>query len=378
MTDFHDITIIVPTYWGRAGGVRHADDGVFDHPTPVDGDSTLPKLLDSLAQLDTDSPPFQLLILVANVHQDIEQAARQRSNTMIEGYNYPIYVFDAADLREWQAMLPDNYAAILGMDNYARIRNNQLLVPHVMGSQVVAALDDDEIVEPDYLKIATRHDNKLGVAGIYINRDGTPFIPEKPETGNPYRDKAKIMNDALRALQGQTLPKTVVAYGGNMVFRRDLWSQVPFDPNITRGEDIDYVLNAKLAGIDFYLDMDLKIIHLPPEHYDLSPYTKFSEDVRRFVYEATKIERYASNFSVEDLMPYPAKLMQATDDEITIFLGKLYTEDMHKTPQEVLMSAQQHAAQTINEYASFRDTWRALCELIDSDKALMKQLQKTI
>ncbi len=40
---------------------------------------------------------------------------------------------------------------------------------------------------------------------------------------------------------------------------------VPFDPHVTRGEDIDYLMNAKMFGFDFFLDNKLSIKHLPPK-----------------------------------------------------------------------------------------------------------------
>ncbi|MEO0562103.1 MAG: hypothetical protein AAF125_08315, partial [Chloroflexota bacterium] len=280
---FESITIVVPTYWGRASAdAARVSDGIFDHPTPIDGESTLPRLLDSLAQLETDTPPFNVLVLVAAVDDSLEGAALERVQAMAGTYTLPIYTFGGHDLRQWQIHL-DPGQDLLGMDTYARIRNGQLLAPQVMGAEVVIALDDDEVVEPDFVKRAVAHDS-LGLAGIYVDGAGSPWLPEGDVTGNPYLDKPKIMNDGLRGLMHSdaVLPVTPIAYGGNMVFRRELWQTVPFDPGITRGEDIDYVLNAKLQGFDFHLDKDLKIIHLPPDHYNTPPFVKLSEDVRRF------------------------------------------------------------------------------------------------
>jgi len=37
------IVIAVPTYWGRPKGEPFCkEDDVYDHPTPLDGESTLP------------------------------------------------------------------------------------------------------------------------------------------------------------------------------------------------------------------------------------------------------------------------------------------------------------------------------------------------
>jgi len=38
--------------------------------------------------------------------------------------------------------------------SYPTIRNLQLLVPHILGAEKIIALDDDEIVSPDYVRRA--------------------------------------------------------------------------------------------------------------------------------------------------------------------------------------------------------------------------------
>ena len=46
MTDY---TMVVPTYWGRAGSELILNEKiVFDHPTPLDENGTLARLLESL------------------------------------------------------------------------------------------------------------------------------------------------------------------------------------------------------------------------------------------------------------------------------------------------------------------------------------------
>ncbi|HLI57488.1 MAG TPA: hypothetical protein VKY26_10725, partial [Actinomycetota bacterium] len=48
------IAVVVPTYWTRPGGEARAGDAVYDHPTPVDDEGTLGRLLESLVRLDTN------------------------------------------------------------------------------------------------------------------------------------------------------------------------------------------------------------------------------------------------------------------------------------------------------------------------------------
>lgn len=371
------ITVVVPTYWGRPEQEKSEHhDRVFDHPTPIDGDSTLPRLLDSLCQLDDDTPPFNVLILIGTVHPDLEPLAFQHVSELVASYPLSVGLFGADDLRRWQSHI-DPQHALLGMDTYAQIRNNQLLVPHVMRSEVVIALDDDEVVESDFIKKAVQHSH-AGIAGIYVDATYSPWLPETPLTGNPYIDKAHIMNNALRQLMNHAddLPKTPIAYGGNMIFRRALWEKIPFDLGITRGEDVDYVLNAKLAGIDFVLDKTLRIIHLPPHHYNTPQYVKMSEDVRRFVYEQEKLKQYGQHINNDFFMPYPGKLINASHHQILSALQQFYTEDMHDTPETVLQKAVSRAKTHVREYAAFRQNWETLMRRITDDSDLCTTLLK--
>src|SRR3989338_1290348 len=56
-----------------------------------------------------------------------------------------------------------------------------------------------------------------------------------------------------------------VVLGGNLILSRRLFERIPFDPLIPRGEDIDYLINARLAGFKVLFDKPLKINHLPLE-----------------------------------------------------------------------------------------------------------------
>ena len=48
-----------------------------------------------------------------------------------------------------------------------------------------------------------------------------------------------------------------------MILHRELFECVPFDPLVTRGEDVDYLINSRMFGFSFFLDNTLSIKHLP-------------------------------------------------------------------------------------------------------------------
>ena len=381
-----NIVIVVPTYWTWGG--ERADgpvEAIYDHPTPLDGPSTLPRLLDSLVKLE--GPPFGVLVLTAAVHPDLEEAAAQRVEALIRPYrqHFPIVQFAAADLRllRERAATAGFDPSLLSLRGYPNIRNLQLIIPHLLGSEVIVALDDDEVVGPDYLRVATEFvgENHPGIGGFYLDRRGGLLLPESEPTGNPFLDKSILMNQAARTLQavpGRLVP-TPVAYGGNMVFHCSLWERVSFDPHITRGEDIDYLINARLRGLEFFFDKKLTITHLPPEAYDEPPYAKLAQDVVRFIYERSKLlaARERPEFAPlepEALDPYPGRLLREdVADQALEALQRLATPKTvirYGSPEEIVAVAEQRAREAPPRYFEFARMWPRLLEALGRDRAL--------
>jgi len=385
------VVIVIPTYWtwgsGRADGPVEV---VYDHPTPVDGESTLPCLLESLAALE--GPQFSVLILTAATHPELEEAAAARVTGFIapfraqhgRGYRAPTVQATEADAAFIRQRHP-GLAAHVQMRGYAGVRNLQLLLPHALGAEVIVALDDDEVVAPDYLQTALHFvgcehggGRVLGLAGFYLDADGDVMLPERSRTGNVFLDKSAIMNEGTRALQSAPgrLAPTPVAFGGNMVFHRDLFTRVGFDPGITRGEDIDYLINARLAGYRFWLDKELVITHLPPEAYGALPYAKLMQDVYRFIYEREKLRLASTDPALFD--PYPGCFLrddveeqalaalqaQATPEAIALF----------GSPRQIVAAAKRHAREAAPRYFEFASRWSHLMEAVGQDAELHEHL----
>jgi hypothetical protein len=289
---------------------------IYDHPTPLDGESTLPRLLESLTALK--GPEFSVLILTAATHPELGQAAADQVERLIAPFRAHYLIAqateaDAAFIRRRHPGLAD----AAQMCGYAGVRNLQLLLPHALGAEVVA---------PDYLQTALHFvgrehggERVLGLAVFYLDADGDVMQPEGLRAGNIFLDKSTIMNEGTRALQaapGRLVP-TPVAFGGNMVFHRDLFTRVGFDPGITRGEDIDYLINARLMGFKFWLDKQLAIIHMPPDAPDNahSAYTwsKLHQDVLRFVYEREKLR--LAGVGPAQFDPYPGRFLRDDVEE---------------------------------------------------------------
>jgi len=282
MATAENTLIVIPTYWTWPSTESHRPvAAAYDHPSPLDGQSTLPPLLEDLAAQHASG--LHVLILTGLGHPGLGEAASGHVRDMLKPYRgrLELHLCDAVAYERLKDIIRATapQAELLHLSSYAGIRNLQLLVPHVLGAEVVVALDDDERVGPGYAERALRYvggavdgESVLGLAGPYLQGDGSVLLNELPPTGNVLRDKARHINSAMRVLaSGKAgLVPSPMALGGNMVFHRDLFARVCFDPGITRGEDIDYLINARLQGIRWWFDPELNVLHLPPRHYEAS------------------------------------------------------------------------------------------------------------
>lgn len=356
--------IVIPTYW--------CDDdptGAFDHPTPLTGASTLPRLLDSLCrQHETD---FAILILAGAVRNALLPQAGRAIRAVLEPFAERLkpIVCDgrlSAELRQ-RYDLPDT---AFNLTTYAGVRNWQLLIPHAYGAELIIALDDDEVVAPDYVARARALMSRsaegqpiLGLAGPYADADGNLDLRVCPPTGNIFTDKARIMNAGLQQLVGD--PRPVVpspqVFGGNMLFHRELFTRVGFDPGITRGEDMDYMLNAHLQGIRWWMATDLRITHLPPQQYDAPQYAKLKQDVLRFAYERAKLRAYRVDPAQFD--PYPGRFLRDDlEEHALVALQQLATPALvarYGSPEQILEDANRRIIMALSRYTSFATMWPA-------------------
>jgi hypothetical protein len=169
-----------------------------------------------------------------------------------------------------------------------------------------------------------------------------------------------------------------------MTFTRPLFERVGFDPSITRGEDIDYLINARLEGLWFFLDKRLNVVHLPPggaSYKDIS-YSKLQQDVVRFLYEREKLRAAADQPELESVQPgtfapYPGDfLVDDLEHQALEALRDLRPADDRgwPEPEEIVDQARQHAAEGMPRYFEFRRAWPGMMASLGGDKTLKRQL----
>ena len=324
--------VVIPTYWGRRNKIGFKEgDIVYDHATPVDEEGTLGRTLESMKILKKKD--FKLVVLVCPTNMEIKDEAEEKAREIIKGIKLDAetYLFTQNTLKKIRrsarnSQLEENALSLLSLRGYANVRNMCLFAAHLLNADITVLIDDDEVIEnPDFMDIAREFIGKrvygetvYGVAGYYLNKFGNYYDDVSMEPWMTYWNRFGSKSKAFDKIIGcePRLKQTPFVFGGAMVVHKNLYQIVPFDPNITRGEDIDYLINAKMFGFDFFLDNKLSIKHLPPQKTH-PVWQRTREDIYRFIYEKSKIDSQyeVSNMrivSAKDFFPYPGEFL--TDD----------------------------------------------------------------
>jgi len=327
-------TMVIPTYWGRDSktGVRKGD-LTYDHPTHLDEHGTLLRCLESISKLkDKD---FTLVILACATAPDIAQAVDTKVRKIISQADMEVetLIFSSIGLhgmnRYIKAVTESDYSDLLTLKGYSPVRNMCLFAGHVLESDITVFIDDDEVFEdPNFINKAREHIGKVvdkesvfAVAGYYLQEDGNYLLTPKHEPWMKAWDNAAMMNEGFQKIIGTDprLKSTPFVFGGNMVIHRILWERIPFDPNVPRGEDIDYLMNARMFGYTFFLDNELSIKHLPPPNKN-PRWLQIRKDMKRFAFERAKINTQKDvpgmiRITAEDFDPYPGAFLKTDLEE---------------------------------------------------------------
>ncbi len=386
--------MVIPTYWSREKAVGwQPGDIVYDHPTPIDQEGTLAKTLESLKVLDDKD--FTLVVLACSTAPDIERDVEDRANELVREVDSPVetFVISHSHLHAMHQALReaerDDLIDVLSLAGYSNIRNMCLFIPYVLGAEIAVLIDDDEFIDDPKFIYKTREfigsrfmgQTIDGVAGYYLNAKGSYYddVPEEIHWMT-YWDRFGSKREAFdKIIPGDPrLKLTPFAFGGCMVIHRSLFRTVPFDPRITRGEDTDYVLNARMFGFNFFLDNELYIQHRPPQKTHPT-WQRFREDIFRLLYSKAKIDGQTEEVNMtlveaEDLDPYPGEFLRDTlDDKIlktNLILALDYlTDDRVADAKETIRNiwlAKTKAVPIDNPfevYLNFQRRWRTLRKL---------------
>jgi len=399
MGDAMKLTMVIPSYWGRkkADGWKEGD-AIYDHPIPLDHEGTLARAIASTAILNEKD--FRLVILAVATSPEIEAEVEKKVEAIVsaasETTDLEVLIFGASHLKKIHDLLrakgKGEYTELLELRGYSNIRNLCIFLPHILGSELALLIDDDEVFEdPDFIRkarefIGSEFEGKRvnAVAGYYLQENGDYQVRKEHRPWMDHWDKYERMNEAFDKFIGSKpkLKVTPFVFGGNMVIHRDLFTVVPFDPDVTRGEDIDFLMNATIFGFDFFLDNELSIKHLPPPKSHPT-WKQLREDIYRFVYEKAKIDGQKeleglTRITPEQFDPYPGCFLKDDLFEKIEKACKLLSDEYLSTgakteSKEALKNLELAKTDAIPAY----DPFQHLCEMQHLWQEMMEYTAKT-
>ena len=360
--------VLIPTYWSRKREEPwRAGDAIYDHPTPLDEEGTLQRTLESMKILTYKD--FKLVLLICPTTPEIADEAEQRVIEIVKRANLKAetYLFTVKDLARVAEIVymtdkQRRTTPLLSMMGYANVRNMCLLCADILAADAAILIDDDEIFEKadwiersiEFLGKRIYGDVVYGMAGYYVNKNDQYYDDVTTESWMTYWDRFGSKAKAFDEIIGcpPRIKRTPFAFGGAMILHRDLFQSVPFDPHITRGEDIDYLINSRMYGFTFFLDNTLSIKHLPvPKKHP--QWKRIREDIYRFVYERAKISsQYKTSNMIlvnpEDFDPYPGEFLR---DDLE---DKIFRSNMMLAADYTLKGDAEGSTESLNNVAISR------------------------
>ncbi len=408
-------TIVIPSYWSRMSTLPFdKDDVVYDHPTPLDMSGTLERALESIKILKNRD--FNVVVLACATARDIQPMVQEKVENMVLGFkdHFPIAVVSHAFEGRMRERLGESDAAAAGADpdvisltGYSNIRNMCLVVTELLRSEVAVLFDDDEVYEdPEYLdkifeNVGTERDGRFvgALAGYYQRPDGSYLLPPPEEWYMSEWPMIRSMNEAFRIIgEEPRLKPTPWVFGGNMIIHRDVYRKISFDPHVRRGEDIDFLTNCKFFDIDFLLDRELAIKHLPPKTH-VPAWALFRENIYRFVYAREKLRRQVPveglrHVDVRELDPYPGSCMRDDLEDLifrTCTLMGFFYLSQRTDARPVELGFQEtmnnvHIARYVAPpehdpflwYLEFREKWEKTMGFLSGDEVLAREMAERL
>lgn len=389
--------IVIPTYWANSSSKLNGP-GQYDHSTDInDPHPDLIRCLDSLRQVDGCARIIVLVVCPVSATTDIAHRVRVICHRFDALKITVVTNTEAAAIADRVAALaPNGVGECVSLRGYGAIRNMGLACAAVLGHDAVIFLDDDEVVlGADFVKRALyglNQETRQGLpilvkSGYFYDRSGSPFADQK-KAGICHRwwtKRIEFNRWMKRALSGTRISRSNYACGGCMVIHARAFTRIAFDPFITRGEDLDYLFNLRLFGLDVWFDNELVVRHLPPEFEDRTP--RFIQDVYRWYYERAKLA-YASGqkdlnaVTPASLMPYPGPWISSDlDDRVkkTAIVRTFCTHE-HASYLKIWKSgiaeAKRYAAENCRNYLRFQSFWPTIMDGIWRDAELARTLEE--
>ena len=387
--------IIIPTYISsRRQKETPTLMATYDHATAITQPGELGRCLESIQNAQGNVP---VIILVVSDRSVEKQAADKVQNIAAKYPGVQSLVISASEETLIHQRLEQlgltEYNEGVGLVGYSAIRNLGLVVANVFGFDAVVFIDDDEVIEdPDFLKKAVYGLGKLTKKGIpviaktgyFLDERESYLAPEQSHWYDHFWDQSKKFNEWISAaMTGPRLSRSNHACGGCLALHKQAFSRLAFDPWVTRGEDLDYLLNLRMYGSDLWFDNQWCLRHLPPE--TTSEGTRFCQDIYRWLYEMRKLEYSRTQIDLlqvkpSSLNPYPGPFLDhgvRRRISWTARLRGLARPDhgaYFKAASVAKHEAESYAASNCAKYFGFQYVWPELMARVENDAVLRTML----
>jgi len=387
--------IAIPTFWKSEGLAPKRDP--YDHSLLITDEYTLKALVDSIRILKNKN--FSLVFIADSINKSIQKEMEYKINNFIKfmknKYNIQGFLIVEKQLKQLQKLIKKRkFTNLFGFRAYSKTRNTALIIAKILDADILIFIDDDEYFhDPFFVKKARENIGKTikgkkvhGVAGYYLNKNMDYHVAI--ENKLKHWEKGELMNKTFDIFISPKprLKIAPIAFGGNLVLSKELYTKIPFDPKIPRGEDIDYLINSRMFGYNIFLDNKLSIIHDPPEHYHI-PWKVMYNDFYRFLYEREKILSQ-KKVKISDLMPYPGEFLKESLRENFIKSQYILLKDAKGKNDKVsirefkknisIAKKLKFKGNVFKGYCKIKKDWEELNKLIDSSPTLKSKALKII
>ena len=369
----------------------------YDHTTPPNQPGELGRCLESLAKVEG----LGLVVILVSADVSIEaQAAEKVQAICNEHPEVTTLVIGAAELAlVEQRMAQQNIERLskeIGLTGYGAIRNLGLIIANTLGFDAVVFLDDDEVVDdPQFLTKAMYGLGKLTKQGVpilaktgyYLNSKGSFLSNWDDKWYNRFWQQGRAFNEWISsAMRGPRLSRSNHVCGGCLAIHKEAFRRLAFDPWITRGEDLDYMLNLRMYGSDIWFDNHWVLRHLPP--HTPSEGTRFRQDIFRWLYEYRKLEYSRALIDLQQvkpasLEPYPGPFLESglrNRIRLTAWLRSFACSDKkayRRAAKAAAGEASAYAEANCAKYFEFQYVWPEAMNRLESDQILSSALVRS-
>lgn len=392
--------IVIPTYWAEDDSASPIGEvGTYDHATPIA--KPLPELETCLDSLEQVRGVLRVVVLLVAPPSCVESARARvngicsmhpRLNPLIIGNREAKAIENAIHV-----VAPKMEGETVSLRGYGAIRNMGLVVAAILGHDVVVFMDDDEValdenflIDAVYgLGLLTRQDLPIAAkTGYFFDRNDSCYADESTTRWcDRYWTKKSEFNEWMERAQNSTrISRSNYVCGGCFAVYADAFCHVAFDPYITRGEDLDYLFNLRMNGLDVWFDNQWAVRHLPPKTPSYA--SRFMQDVYRWTYEVEKIDVAnhrigLRRITADSLQPYPAPWISPEVHKRIFFTSLLRAiagperSEYFHVWLHARSDARAWARRVSQNYLSFQTYWPGMMAALWNNEPLAKALIQT-